>query len=167
MLKRIIALVLLLSLVLSLVGCLTREGDEASNEIKNQKQIQSNDYVNSDLVSESTIEGVSAKIADVAVSEEKDEDLNEATSKMQKDEFVMLARVSSKENHLAIEVIESKYATGTYWVVTSSDTLYYDAQGSLLSYDDIDVGDTVLVAYTGQVMLSLPPQIIALTIVKQ
>ncbi len=68
---------------------------------------------------------------------------------------------ATNDHHIEVEIIESNYAFGIYHVLTSKDTKYYNASGSLISRSGIKIGDTVEIAYSGQTMLSYPPQIVA------
>lgn len=77
------------------------------------------------------------------------------------DEFVLKAVVQRVGETLEVDVIESDYASGLYWVITSKETDFYDAEGECIEAADIKEGDTVLIRYGGQVMMSYPPQIVA------
>ena len=79
------------------------------------------------------------------------------------DEFVLKATVKSsgEVGRIEVEVIESDYAFGIYWVLTNSDTEICDSDGERISSSDIKAGDTVKITYGGQVMMSYPPQIVA------
>lgn len=80
-------------------------------------------------------------------------------------EFILKARVVGKnDTHLEIEVIESDYAFGTYWVIVPSSTPISNAQGEALSLNDLSAGTVVEITYNGQTMMSYPPQIVALSI---
>ena len=68
------------------------------------------------------------------------------------------------DHHIEVEIIESDYAFGIYWVLTSNSTLYYNASGSKINRNGIKIGDTVNITYSGQTMLSYPPQIVAYAI---
>lgn len=85
------------------------------------------------------------------------------------EQFVLKATVKSVSDphHIEVEVIESDYAFGVYWVLTGADTVYLDASGNSITKSDIKVGDTVKITYGGQVMMSYPPQIVAYKIEKQ
>lgn len=72
----------------------------------------------------------------------------------------MTARVNAIGDKIEVEVIESEYTSGPYFVITGDGT-EYTKNGSKISRDDIKVGDTVEIYYSGQVMLSYPPQIVA------
>ncbi|MBR2930305.1 MAG: hypothetical protein IKC32_03645 [Clostridia bacterium] len=77
------------------------------------------------------------------------------------DSFYMTARVVEVGEKLEVEVIASEYAVGTYLVNYSSATPVIGVDGERISASDIKVGATVEISYTGQTMMSLPPQIIA------
>ncbi len=82
------------------------------------------------------------------------------------DEFVLKAVVKAVTNGtVEAEVIESDYAFGIYWVRTGENTQFSYSDGSAATIDDIAAGDTVQISYNGQVMMSYPPQIVALSIV--
>ena len=72
----------------------------------------------------------------------------------------MTARVTALGDKLEVEVIESEYTFGTHWVITDSAE-FFDKSGKKITKNDISVGDTVEILYSGQVMLSYPPQIVA------
>ena len=76
------------------------------------------------------------------------------------DSVTMTATVTALGDKLEVEVTESEYTFGTYWVITDS-TKFYDKLGNEISKSDIKVGDSVKIYYGGQVMLSYPPQIVA------
>ena len=83
------------------------------------------------------------------------------------EKFVLKAVVKNTDTkgQLEVEVIESDYAEGIYWVHTS-DAKFVDAEGKSISVNDVNVGDTVKITYGGQVMMSYPPQIVAYKIEK-
>ena len=100
----------------------------------------------------------------LAVNNDMEEniDINENEEKTG---FVLKAIVKAVNNeHIEVEVIDSDYAFGTYWILTSSDTKYYNKDGSEISRNSIKVGDTVEITYSGQTMLSFPPQVVAYSI---
>lgn len=78
-----------------------------------------------------------------------------------RDGFFLKGKVLAIDEHIEVEVIESDYAYGVYWVLVSDATVYEDASGESVSKDAITVGDTVEIAYGGQVMMSYPPKIVA------
>ena len=84
-----------------------------------------------------------------------------ATGCAEKEESVkMTARVTAIGDKIEVEVIESEYTSGPYHVITSGDTVF-TKNGIKIGRNDIKVGDTVEIYYSGQVMLSYPPQIVA------
>ncbi len=77
----------------------------------------------------------------------------------------MTAIIKNIDDKIEVEVIEGQYgATGIYWVNFSDDTVFTNAEGVRLSVSSLKVGDTVEITYGGQVMMSYPPQIVALKI---
>ncbi len=79
-------------------------------------------------------------------------------------EFKMKATVTALGEKMEISVTEAEYAEGIYWVVISDSTGIYDGEGNRIDYRDISIGDTVTVSYNGQVMMSYPPQVAAITV---
>lgn len=76
--------------------------------------------------------------------------------------FAMLATVTAVGEHLEVTVISGPYdASGPYWVITSEETAYYNKDGKKITRGDLSVGDTVSITYSGQVMMSYPPKIVA------
>ena len=72
----------------------------------------------------------------------------------------MTAKVTAIGQRLEVEVLESEYTVGVHWVITDSAE-FFNSEGNKITKDDIAVGDTVEILYSGQVMLSYPPQIVA------
>lgn len=79
------------------------------------------------------------------------------------EDFVLKAKVKSVDSpdRIEVEVIESDYAFGIYWVLTGENTVFLDEGGNSITRSDIKAGDTVKITYGGQVMMSYPPQIVA------
>ncbi len=77
------------------------------------------------------------------------------------DSVSMVARVTELGEKITVEVVESPYTSGAHWVITAPATEYYAKDGARISRTDIKVGDKVEILYSGQVMMSLPPQIVA------
>ena len=101
------------------------------------------------------------------VAKDENQNLNSDSEKNEnqnKSEFVLKAIVKKVGEHIEVEVIESNYAFGTYWILTPSTTVYYNANGSVINRQNIKVGDTVEISYSGQTMLSYPPQVVAYSI---
>ncbi len=80
------------------------------------------------------------------------------------DGFVLKAVVkelnADHESYIEVEVIESDYAFGTYWVRLADGIEIVKQDGSIGALTDIKAGQTVLITYSGQTMLSMPPQIV-------
>ena len=77
----------------------------------------------------------------------------------------MTAVIKSIGEKIEVDVIEGEYgASGIYMVNVSDKTVYTDSSNVRLSLASLKVGDTVEITYSGQVMLSYPPQIVALKI---
>lgn len=81
------------------------------------------------------------------------------------DGFVLKAVVKSiTPDFIEVEVIESDYAFGIYHVRTGAQTEYFGADGSTAGISDIKAGQTISITYSGQTMMSYPPQIVAWSI---
>ena len=77
----------------------------------------------------------------------------------------MIAKVKNIDQTLFVEVIESEFATEEYIVHISENTVFFDKNGKKTQKNDIKINSTIKIVYTNQVMLSLPPQIIATSII--
>ena len=77
------------------------------------------------------------------------------------DRFTMKATVTSVGEHIEVTVTESEYTSGVHWVLTADRTEYLDKDGARITRADIRPGASVEIAYSGQVMMSYPPQIVA------
>ena len=77
----------------------------------------------------------------------------------------MTAIIKSIDDKIEVDVVEGDYgASGIYWVNVGSNTVYLDKNGNRTIKAFLKVGDTVEITYGGQVMMSYPPQIVALKI---
>ena len=91
--------------------------------------------------------------------------MNEGGNMNRGDYFMLFAVVQGVyDDRIEVEVIESDYAFGIYWVRTGDHTSYSQADGSPATRSDIKAGQTIRISYNGQTMMSLPPQIVALSI---
>ena len=100
---------------------------------------------------------------DEGVSDEK----KEVGAEAQNDAAKMTATVTStsEEKRLEVNVISGDYgAQGVFWVLVSDQSAFYGKNGETIAREDIKAGDTVEIRYSGQVMLSYPPQIVAYSI---
>ena len=78
------------------------------------------------------------------------------------DGFVMTATVKNLGEKLEVDVIKGEYgAEGIYLIIVSDSTEITNARGKKIDLDKINVGDTVEITYSGQVMMSYPPQVAA------
>ncbi len=74
----------------------------------------------------------------------------------------MTAEIISIDEKIEVKVIEGEYgASGIYLVITGIETQYFSASGSPTLKSALNVGDVVEITYSGQVMMSYPPQISA------
>jgi hypothetical protein len=79
----------------------------------------------------------------------------------------MVAEIIAISDKIEVNVIEGEYgASGIYWVNVSSTTLLETEDGACIKLSDLSVGDRVEIKYSGQVMMSYPPQIAAIKITK-
>ena len=100
----------------------------------------------------------------------RDDDVNSGIENMNNngsvESFSMIATVIAIDEWLEVDVISALYGnTGRFWVRVSENTSFFDQSGESISLSEIKVGDTVEITYSGQVMMSYPPQIIALSII--
>lgn len=77
------------------------------------------------------------------------------------DAFSMKATILHIGDRIEVNVTEAEYAEGLYWVITSDATVYLDRDGGRITRSDLKVGDEIEIRYSGQVMMSYPPQIAA------
>ena len=79
--------------------------------------------------------------------------------------FEMKGRVISYNGgRLEINVTEAEYAEGPYVALINEGTVITDEAGFTLAADGLQVGDVVKIGYSGQVMMSYPPQVAALSV---
>ena len=73
----------------------------------------------------------------------------------------MLARIEELGEKIEVSVLESDYTSGPHLVILSDETQIYSKTGEKVTRGALSVGDTIEITYSGQVMLSYPPQIVA------
>ena len=78
--------------------------------------------------------------------------------------FKMIATVMELGEKITVNVTEAEYASGIHWVIISNETVIADKNDCKLDRSDLRVGDILEITYNGQVMMSLPPQIVAISI---
>ena len=79
-------------------------------------------------------------------------------------DFKMTARIEAIDEKITVDVIEAEYTSGIHLVIIAEKTDILDENGNKIDKDSLEVGDTVEILYSGQVMLSYPPQIVAASI---
>ncbi len=82
------------------------------------------------------------------------------------DSVRMIALIDNIGEYVEVTVLESEYTFGQHWVITADATEYFNKDGRGISRSDLKAGDTVEILYSGQVMLSYPPKIVAAKITK-
>lgn len=73
----------------------------------------------------------------------------------------MTAIIIEIEERLLVDVLQSEYAFGEYLLLLNNATIFYNKVGEKISKNQLRVGDKIKVKYSGQVMLSIPPQVVA------
>ena len=76
----------------------------------------------------------------------------------------MKAKILKVGEYIEVEVLESEYTSGPHWVITSENTEIKSSHGIKISREALAVGDEVEITYNGQVMMSYPPKIVALSV---
>ena len=90
---------------------------------------------------------------------DKDGDGVDNSSKIKVTMTAKILQVS--ENSIFVDVVESQYAYGEYSILVGDQTTVLDADGKVIALGNLKVGDLIEVGYSGQVMLSYPPQVVA------
>ena len=80
--------------------------------------------------------------------------------------FEMKANVTNVSDRLEVDVYEAEYAEGIYFLVVDNNTIFLDSDGKKISLSDVKIGDKISIEYSGQVMMSYPPQVYAIKITK-
>lgn len=177
--KRIFASFLLILCIL-LVSCnysSSLDSTEADTKIdSNESSCLSSDTSTSSDTCISTDVGTSTNTnTSTNTDTSTDTDTCEGTPKAKNDavpdeenmEFILKGVIKSVSTGLEIEVIESDYAFGIYHIIVPSHAPIYDQNGNFISLSDLSKNDIVLINYSGQTMLSYPPQVVAYSIIKQ
>ncbi len=76
-------------------------------------------------------------------------------------EVTFLATVKSVSDKIEVEADEGQNEFGTYLIVTTSQTKYYDKDGNKASKLNLAEGTRIKITYNGQVARSYPPQVAA------
>ena len=80
--------------------------------------------------------------------------------KMENSKVYMEARILEVNETLLVSVTKSDYAFGDY-ILHIGNCKIYNNDGKQISKDELSVGNNIKVEYSGQVMLSIPPQVVA------
>ena len=138
--KRVLAIVILVMMLFAM-GCSPQDNGPVGGNDNNESNNDTNSNTNNDSRS----------------VEEKNAD----------GEFFYKGKIISNQSsdRIEIEIIDSQVAFGRYDVLVDAGTVYLDSNGNSITRDDLKVDDVVEVIFSGQVMLSLPPQIYAQKIV--
>ena len=83
--------------------------------------------------------------------------------KLEDNEVVYRGKVTNlgDRNGLEMESVDSTIAFGTYRVLIGDSTTFYGVNGEEIDRETIELGDVIEVVFSGQVMMSYPPQIAA------
>lgn len=168
-------LILILAFVcLFLISCGDTQGDftdNSNNESKTESTLPTSKSTEEEEISidsmAKSVRGESESQEGKESSAEKQTQVRENDENKEKEEneikneFILTGIVKAKGEHLEIEVINSDYAFGIYWVLTFDETEFLNKSGEKITKNDISVGDMVEITYGGQTMLSYPPQIVA------
>lgn len=84
-----------------------------------------------------------------------------------KTKITFIAEIVSLEEKFLVSVLESEYTSGEHILITNEKTQYLDSNGNKIEKNSLNKGDKIKVNYSGQVMLSYPPQVVAYVITKQ
>lgn len=106
---------------------------------------------------------VGDKSSDDGASNGNNNHTPKANIELLNDEVIFKGKVTSIDNQrfIEVEIIDSSIAFGTYWVLVSDLTEFYDFDGNSIERSTIRVDDVIEIVFSGQVMNSYPPQIAA------
>lgn len=81
------------------------------------------------------------------------------------EKVTMTAVINNLDGKFEVDVIVGAYgASGLYWINISDNAILIDENGNPISKSEFEIGDIVEITYDGKVMLSYPPQVVALKI---
>jgi hypothetical protein len=83
--------------------------------------------------------------------------------KLEGNEVVYRGKVTNlgDNRELEMEIVDSEIAFGLYRVLISGETTFYGVDGEKIDRGEIELDDIIEVVFSGQVMMSYPPQIAA------
>lgn len=161
--KKFLLLLLILCLVASLFSCAVQNENNGSTNTATDTSANASTDTGTNTSTDTSIQA-SAPSTDTDLSDSSKNAKNDTQGEEKMNNFVLKGIVKGRGTHLEIEVIESDYAFGIYWVIVPNSISILDASGNEISLDSIKNGDIVNITYNGQTMLSYPPQIVALAI---
>lgn len=109
----------------------------------------------------------SCSVIDKVLGKDDDNENDNGDGSKPSGDVRMVAKITDLGEKIAVDVIESEYTSGIHWVIIASGTEFFDKNGNAIERSDLKVGDTVEILYSGQVMMSYPPQIVAARITVQ
>ena len=106
----------------------------------------------------------SCALSENSKNEKENENSDDQNQHIPQNSVTMTAKITDVGEKITVEVLESDYTSGTHLVITSDSTIFLGKNGNEISRFDLKENDVVEISYSGQVMLSYPPQIVALQI---
>ena len=91
--------------------------------------------------------------------------LKNSSISLNEGEVVFRGKVTSiNKKEIQMEILDIEIAFGIYRVLYNSETPFFGLDGQQITLSDIEIGDVIEVVFSGQVMMSYPPQIVAVKI---
>ena len=89
--------------------------------------------------------------------------IKNSSIKLEDGEVVYRGKVTNlgDKTALEIEIVDSTIAFGPYRVLIGDSTTFYGVNGEEIDRETIELDDIIEVVFSGQVMMSYPPQIAA------
>lgn len=89
--------------------------------------------------------------------------IKNSSIKLEGSEVVYRGKITNLggKKELEMEIVDSEIAFGVYRVLIGDETEFYDVKGEKIDRNTLKEGDIIEVVFSGQVMMSYPPQIAA------
>ena len=89
--------------------------------------------------------------------------IKNSSIKLEEGEVVYRGRVTKlgDNREMEMEIVDSTIAFGPYRVLIGDSTTFYGVNGEEIDRETIELDDIIEVVFSGQVMMSYPPQIAA------
>ena len=89
--------------------------------------------------------------------------IKNSSIKLEEGEVVYRGRVTKlgDKREMEMEIVDSTIAFGPYRVLIGDSTTFYGVNGEEIDRETIELDDIIEVVFSGQVMMSYPPQIAA------